>query len=95
MASDAIKKPLTGFSARTVVTLPHRFDESGILVVYINPTSSSTGAYVIVSDGTSAVFSVPSGGTSGTYCLPITANKTVSQTSISNCTVTYTFAPLT
>lgn len=95
MASSTIKKELAGFSKGTTVTLPQTFDKSGILIISINPSTSATNGYCILSDGTSnLVFSVGAGGTGGTFCLPIVANTTVTQNTIGNCNVTYIFVPL-
>lgn len=84
----------SGFTAKTTVTLPRTFGKSGILVISINPTTSSSGAYVIVNDGTNCVFSVPSGGTSGTFCLPVIKDSTITEGQKSNCSVTYVFFSL-
>ena len=95
MASDAIKKPLDGFGLPTNVTLPYAPTRSGILMISVNPSSSSSGAYVIVKSGTSSwVFSVGSGGSTGTYCLPVIKGITITETTKSNCSVSYYLCPL-
>lgn len=87
MATSEIKK-LNGFGTPTTVTLPFTATVDGIVVIMVNPPSSTDSYYYIKEDGSYHCEGSSRGGLAYTLVFPVKKGRTYANTAASNAVIT-------